>query len=237
MKKYFEYEFNDDIKKNLIDFYNQPSKMHGDNHKRKMKMKLERALKSVNIEKSDKVLDVGCSEGELLKELSDKIAFGLGLDLAEGIIMDNNKNNKFNNISYKIFDGEHIDESDIYDKIFLLDVLEHAFSPDELVKSIFKRLNNKGDFIIEVPTTGWLSEMIFGKYHLGHLRYYDQEYLCKYLNGFGFKIKSVNTYNSVPLSSVFIKYPKLFKLFKGLCDIIPHRLYPYYGSIMVVAGK
>lgn len=42
--------------------------------------------KSVSIEKCDKVLDIGCSGGELLKELSDKICFGLGLDLAENII-------------------------------------------------------------------------------------------------------------------------------------------------------
>lgn len=237
MKKYFEYEFNDLVKKKLISFYNKPSKMHGEHHKHKMKLKLNRALNNVTIKKSDVVYDIGCSEGELLKTLSPEIKLGIGLDLSKKLIENNVKTNKYSNIRYEVFDGINIKTNLLADKVFLLDVLEHAFEPNGLMKSICKILKQDGVLIIEVPTTGWVSEILFGKYHMGHLRYYDAKYLSRYLRNFGFKIQNVKTYNSVPFASYFIKFNSMYRLLNNICSIVPSNFYPYFGSIMVIAKK
>lgn len=240
MRKYFEYEFNDTIKKDLLDYYNSPdkhNKMHGVHHQRKMALKLERACKHLEINSGDVILDIGCSEGELLNMLADKVKRGLGLDLSSTVIENNISNNIHGNIEYKKFDGASIPLQEKFNKIFLLDVLEHAFFPDELIKSIYEKLQGGGRFVIQVPTTGWLSELIFGKYHFGHLRYYDEDYLGKYLEKFGFHVVHKETFNSVPFASFFLKYKFCYKILDNICKIIPHRLFPYYGAVMIIAEK
>ena len=84
-----------------------------------------------------------------------------------------------------------------------------------------------GVFVIQVPSTGWLSELIFGKYHYGHLRYYDENYLRTYLEDRGFYIEYIQTFNSVPFSS----------LLSMVCGVVPHIIYPYYGSVTAIAKK
>ena len=238
MKRYFEYEFSDEIREKLIAFYDEESFMHEkDIQERGMKIKLERALKYVQLNCNDLVCDVGCSRGTLLNMVADRVSYGLGLDIAKGFIEENNRLNEHSNIAYRNFDGIELPTEKLFDKIFLFDVLEHSFEPDNLIKSIYLHLKNRGELIIIVPGSGWLSELLFGKYHMGHLRYYDKKYLCDYLQKFNFSIKASEIYNSVPYNSILTKWPKIYTILDKLCNIIPHRLYPYFGSILVVATR
>lgn len=236
MKKYFEYEFNENIKKRLLELYEKEGNgMDGSLHSLKIDIKLERAKKYITFSKKDKILDVGCSGGAVLTRLANSIDTGTGIDLSKSIITHNRKYNKLKNINYRTFDGVNIEEENYFDKIFLLDVLEHAFEPDALMKSIYKALKKSGQLIIQVPTTGWLSELIFGKYHLGHLRYYDENYLGKF--GQEYQVLHTHTFNSVPFSSFFLRYKHLYQILNSICKIIPHKLFPYYGSVMAVVIK
>lgn len=72
---------------------------------------------------------------------------------------------------------------------------------------------------------------------MGHLRYYDKKYLCGYLQKIGLSVKDSAIYNSVPYNSILTKYPPVYKVLDKLCNIIPHKLWPYFGSILVVANK
>lgn len=239
MKKYFEYPINAEIKEKIMAFYeNTDSDMHTSQMERKATIKIQRILKSIEFEKEDIVLDVGCSRGEFLKLVHTKIKEGIGIDVSSNIICINQKENKYPNIRYEVFDGVQISLHNPVNKICLLDVLEHAFEPDALIESMYNNLGIGGVIIVEVPTTGWLSELVFGKYHMGHLRYYDPDSIKKFLQKHNFIVKSITTYNAVPAGVFLLKRGmRLYNIMDKICNKIPARLYPYYGAILVIAQK
>lgn len=239
MKKYFEYYMDDEIKQRILDFYeNVDTNMNTVQTSRKTKIKLEKILSEVSLDKKDVVLDVGCSRGELLKCIHAQIAEGIGIDLSSNIIDINNKENDLDNIRYEVFDGEHINLPEQVDKICLLDVLEHAFNPEVLIKSIYENLREGGILALQVPSTGWLSELVFGKYHMGHLRYYDPDSIKSFLEKNNFKIQSIQVYNAVPGGVFMLKRgAELYQFMDKLCNFIPPKIYPYFGSILVICRK
>lgn len=237
MKKYFEYEFNEAVKERLLQYYNsREGRSDLDNTEKKVALKLDRISEYISYNKIDYICDVGCSDGSLLRHLNGKFDRALGLDISEEVIEQDKKQN-IPNVDFDTYDGMHIPSEETFDKMFLMDVLEHAFEPDILIKSIFNSLRGGGILIMQVPTTGWLSEIVFGKYHYGHLRYYDQKYLKEYLESVGFNVMHIETFNSVPWSQMFINSPRLFAILNGICKRIPNKLYPYYGSVAAIVQK
>ena len=236
-KRFFEYKFNDTIKQKLIDFYQQAGEEFGnDGNELKIQLKINRIENQIEFHPDDVICDVGCSGGALLRFLRGKYKQGIGLDISREVINNNILNNKDSKIVYKAFDGINLEETNL-DKVFLFDVLEHAFEPDDLINSIYSSLKPNGQLIMQVPSTGWLSEFVFGKYHLGHLRYYDESYLKNYLIKHGFEIKYLTSFNSVPFSSRLLRYKNLYKICDALVRMIPHILYPYYGSVVAIGIK
>ncbi len=237
MKKYFEYKTDPQILERLRQYYNNENiSQHASKQERKARIKLDRIKKLVDFSKSDIILDVGCSRGFLLSCLAPQIKKGIGIDIAENII-EENKKKQVSNLSYYVFDGENINLREKFDKILLIDVLEHSFNPDALVKSIYEHLKDGGELILEVPFSGCLSEWLVGEYHEGHLRYYDPDYLKFYLEQFGFKIKASKTYNSVPFASLFLRFKPIWHLLNALVNLIPSKYYPYFGEIIIIAKK
>lgn len=158
MKKYFEYPFNEKIKKDILNFYEDANvDMHNSQIKRKEKIKLERILNKVDFTEQDVVLDVGCSSGELLKLIHSKIKRGIGIDIASNIINVNNEENQYENIDYKVFDGVHIKLENKASKICMLDVLEHAFEPDALIDSVYENLVGGGGVFDSGGSDHWLA--------------------------------------------------------------------------------
>ncbi len=238
MKKYFEYEFNDKIRKQMIEYYNsQSGRKDLDNTERKVWLKVDRIDKYIPYNSTDFICDVGCSDGALLRHIKGKFGHAIGLDISEKVIKENIAQNIDSEITYKTYDGSDLKASNEYDKVFFMDVLEHAFEPDILMASIYESLKKGGLLIMQVPTTGWLSELLMGKYHFGHLRYYDQEYLSQYLKKYGFNVIHIQTFNSVPWSTKIIMYPRLFKILNSLCAVIPHKFFPWYGSVAAIVRK
>jgi SAM-dependent methyltransferase len=238
MKKYFEYEFNNKIRNKLLEYYEDPNLNQQEyNSNSKSKLKLSRIKDLVSFSKNDIVLDVGCFKGHILSSISCVINRGVGIDISKNIISLNKQSNSQKNITYSAFDGENINFKKKFNKILALDVLEHSFNPDDLLNSISRSLETEGELILEVPYTGWLSELFAGKYHAGHLRYYDPVYLSNYLEKRGLKIKKIKLYNSVPLGSFFLKYQIMFNMLNSLVNLITPKLYPYFGEILVICKK
>jgi SAM-dependent methyltransferase len=235
MKKYFEYEFNDEIKKRLSNYYEDTNlDQHKANHLNKSKLKINRIKKLVSFSEKDSVMDIGCSRGHLLELLSPQIKNGVGMDISKNVILLNKKSNRYKNIRYLVFDGKDIKVKQKFNKVLMLDVLEHALNPNILIKNVKNRMSNDSQLILGVPFTGWVSELIFGKYHQGHLRYYDPTYLTKYLEKNGFRVKKIKVYNSVPFSSFFIKHRLVYSVLDFLIGLIPPCIYPYFGEIIVI---
>lgn len=237
MKNYFEYPFNEKIKIELINYYNNPKLGQHSKQKDKMNLKLSRIKKMIKLFLTDDVLDVGCSRGDLLKGIEQFINSGVGIDISK-VIIKINEGEKHENLSFYSFNGENFpDLQKKFDKIFLIDVLEHSFYPDKLVSEIYNYLKSSGSLIIEVPFSGWLSELLTKKYHQGHLRYYDSKYLVNYFNRHGFYVEKIKVYNSVPFAGIFLKVRFIWSLINILINLIPSRIYPYFGEIILICKK
>lgn len=238
MKHYFEYFFNKDTQNKLTAYYENVSlAQHSEIQKLKTETKLTRLGQMVKFYNNDVVLDIGCSRGFLLQEISPCIKKGVGLDIAKNIIAENNKKIKFPNITFESYDGINIPYNNEFTKITMLDVLEHAFYPDSLMVAIYKSLKENGQLIIGVPFTGWLSELLVKDYHQGHLRYYDPTYLKQYLEKFGFSVGLIRVYNSIPLASLFLRIKILWRILDFIVNLIPTSFFPYFGEIIAIANK
>ena len=239
MKNYFEYPFNESVKERLIQYYeNLDLNQHSENHQQKAELKLARIFRQLSLSGKSTVLDLGCSRGYISRHLANQVQKVIGIDISENIIKSNISETAVKNLEFHIYDGVNIPLPDnSIDVVFLIDVLEHAFDPDSLIQSIYTKLKNQGALVIEVPFTGWLSEAMVGDYHQGHLRYYDPNYLKSYLENNNFTVESVRTYNSVPFSSKLLRLPVLWKTFDFILNLIPTKLFPYFGEIIIVCHK
>lgn len=59
------------------------------------------------IPKNSRVIEIGCGKGKLLKELSEKIEYGLGIDINKRKINFANKNSK-SNLEFKVNDAKEL---------------------------------------------------------------------------------------------------------------------------------
>lgn len=121
-------------------------------------------------DKNDKIMEIGCSEGYLLKELQ-KYGYK-NLSGVEPGPQANEAQNMGFNIIKGYFDEKIINER--YDGFYLMHVFEHFSDPFAILKVMKNLLNDNGKIVIEVPN--------FEGYHHQHLFFYNikfMERLCK----------------------------------------------------------
>lgn len=103
--------------------------------------KVYTAIKLADLNKEDIILDYGCGGGWLEKKLANFKIYGYDINPKKTFIKD-----------YKKIKAS---------KIFALDVFEHI--PLKEIKKIinnFKKLNNKFELIVSIPTENWISRKI-----------------------------------------------------------------------------
>ncbi len=107
-----------------------------------------------NSAKSDRILDIGCSDGKILKELLQRDYTNLyGIDIQEWA--------KTSLVGTKIkyqdcdIEKEPIPFRGKFDVIVLSDVLEHLFSPQTVLYDIRTHLAPKGKVVFGMPNAGW----------------------------------------------------------------------------------
>ena len=105
------------------------------------KWKVHNAIKLAKLKKTDIILDFGCGGGWLEKKLKDYKIYGY----------DSNPEKTF------IKDYKKIKPT----KVFVLDVFEHiSFEEIKKILNEFKKLNNKFDLIVSLPTENYISRKI-----------------------------------------------------------------------------
>lgn len=103
--------------------------------------KINVAIKLAKLNKNDVILDFGCGGGWLEKKLKNYQIYGYDINLEKTFIK-----------GYKKIKPT---------KIFVLDVFEHI--PKKEIQKIldnFKKMRDKFDLIVSVPTENWLSRKI-----------------------------------------------------------------------------
>jgi len=103
--------------------------------------KINFAISLAKLEKDDVILDFGCGGGWLEKKLEDYHIYGYDINPAKTFIKN-----------YKKIRPT---------KIFALDVFEHI--PIKEIEKIildFKKLNDKFDLVVSLPTENWISKKV-----------------------------------------------------------------------------
>lgn len=103
---------------------------------------------SANVGPNDRVLDIGCGNGSLAKDVAKYAKSVTGIDIDEQLIAKAKRKNPAPNLEYKVGDVTRDLSNEKFDVIIMSNVLEHIDKRVEFLKSI-KPLANK--FLFRVP--------------------------------------------------------------------------------------
>lgn len=129
----------------------------------------------------DMIIEIGCSEGYLLKELMN-IGYTNLVGIEPGPQADQAKELGLNIIKGYFDENTFCDNK--VDGFFLMHVFEHFDKPFEILESMKKQLAPSGKIIIEVPN--------FDGFHHQHLFFYNSYFFDKLCKGLNLKIIDKN---------------------------------------------
>ncbi len=166
-----------------------------------------RILKRI-VKKESKILDIGCSNGVLLKSLEHQ-----GYANIYGVDINNSAINYCITTGLKTafcMDGAHLNFSDNeFDIIIASDVLEHIDNDKSALKEWLRVLKPGGKLIVFVPAFNflWSNHDILNQ----HYRRYSKKVFVKTVTQAGFEIKKVSYWNFLLFFPIFVMR-KVFKL-------------------------
>ena len=167
---------------------------------------------SANIDKSTKILDIGCSYGATLSVLKER-----GYTNLSALDLDSTCVNYLNNIGIKsivgsIFTDNLPEYENEFDLIILGHILEHLHEPKKAIKNIRKWLKPNGKIFIEVPDlyqyqkTGAFPGFFAEWEHINHFSIISLMNLLS-----DFRLKS---YDTGTIYALIEKFPCLYAMFE-----------------------
>jgi 2-polyprenyl-3-methyl-5-hydroxy-6-metoxy-1,4-benzoquinol methylase len=148
-----------------------------------------------------RILDIGCADGMFTKVILDGTGASsvIGIDVLERTIEWAGKFwRNDSRIKFQVGDAHKLDfESESFDAVVALEVLEHVFHPDKVLSEIRRVLKNDGYAIILVPTDNLIFRILWflwthfrGKvWKETHIKTYRNDMLPALAEGAGFKIE------------------------------------------------
>ena len=155
----------------------------------------------------EKVLDIGCGSGFLLKMLKDKGRTIYGVEPNEKLVRFSRE--QFGDLNIVKAPAEEIAKLGFkVDTVVMMDVLEHIEDDREQLKKISDCLNEGGRLVIVVPAFRFL----FGKRDInnGHFRRYSKNELLNKIEGAGFQVLTMRYWNAMAFLP-YVYYEKLLK--------------------------
>ena len=159
-----------------------------------------------NISGGNKILEIGCGEGELLFKLRKRYKELWGIDISEIQIKNTKKRVRaIKNIHVKVGDAnKKLEFKDFFfDIIIAIEVLEHLFDPYHFMEECRRLLKSKGTLIVHVPNVAFFPNrlrLFFGKelrtseggdWKVGHLHYFTKYSLKKLFEDEGFRVLKI----------------------------------------------
>tara|TARA_Y100000034_G_scaffold135774_1_gene209058 strand:- start:58 stop:759 length:702 start_codon:yes stop_codon:yes gene_type:complete len=115
------------------------------------------------LNRTDKILDMGCAYGEYTKLYSEKCNMICGLDPNEELLRMARRD--YPKIEFKRGIAEDIPfENELFDVVILADVLEHVNDEKKTLEEIRRVLKKGGDLLLTVPNKGLFSFMDIDNY-------------------------------------------------------------------------
>lgn len=159
-------------------------------------------LSRISKGKSLKILDIGCGDGSLLKEVINKGHDLYGVDISEEQLKIAEKNGiKTQKLNV---DSDLLPFSDeFFDTVICSEVIEHVLLPENILKEVRRTLKNGGQFILTTPNLASLGRrflLLFNRNPfiesspleenaVGHLRYFVRGSLLDLVKRHGFKLE------------------------------------------------
>jgi 2-polyprenyl-3-methyl-5-hydroxy-6-metoxy-1,4-benzoquinol methylase len=98
------------------------------------------------------VLDVGCGNGVISRNLGANGFNVYGIDVSEKAISKAKELNKYSNVNFDVVSAEQlIADGKKYNAIICSEVLEHLNKPSDLLKTLHQSLTDNGVLIVTVP--------------------------------------------------------------------------------------
>lgn len=142
-------------------YYEDFCRRHEDFLESKVPSGYATTLMHLKPQKNEKILDVGCGRGEIIKECSKVGSYAVGIDYSVEAVKISKENGNENII--RAGTTQLPFKNEIFDKIVFMEVLEHL-SDTNLTKSLkeLKRtLKNRGYLIGSTPNSwGWILKLL-----------------------------------------------------------------------------
>jgi len=155
---------------------------------------LERAITEIGAGK--KVLDVGCSDGQVMEIIAKKRNDVFGVDLSKNAVEIAKKRGlkvKVGNLLEIPFEGSS------FDVVFCSHVIEHIFDTNKALKEFHRVLRKGGKLIIMTENLNSLKErmlFLFGRTPTvmadpSHVKFFNPESIKKELSNASFKVEKI----------------------------------------------
>ncbi len=196
--------------------------------------RIKQILSRVSFEPSDAVCEFGCGLGHILIAISDKMDFGLGIDVSEYAISKAAafaKQAGITNINFQSIDIEQIDDysenAKSFDKVLMMDISEHLY--DDTLQRFFgsakSLLKPGGRIILHTPNAGYYLErmkarnLILKQFEC-HIAVRNFEQHLPLLESAGFsdvEVEYLPHYNRVlkVLDEILMRVPYIKRLFRA----------------------
>lgn len=174
-------------------------------------LRYRRAIELAKLKNKSSLLDIGCKFA-LLRDLIGEERMEIeyyGTDISEEVIK---KIRDFSASKFKVGDvSDKIPfESDSFDFVFALEIMEHVEKPTQMLKEIHRVLKKGGILILSVPNVYCWNEIICNmkkkpdtEGHISAFTYQIMEKLL-YFNNFTI-LNYCGTYMRIPFSKKFLK--------------------------------
>ena len=175
-------------------YYGEKSVAYGMSHTR-----LKRILEFIPRDCALRVLDVGCANGRLGKEIKKLGHFVAGIEISTQAAQ--NASRVLDEVNVFDIQGEWPGKlkEQKFNIVILPEILEHIFDPVQVLHDVHRVLQPDGEIIITTPNfMVWTNRLRFligdfayreqGMFDFGHIRWFTYPYLKKVLSESGFTI-------------------------------------------------